>query len=258
MLDAAGRTHGKGMQSYLTMMAVRLLEMRRVLKDSGSIYLHCDPFASHYLKQLMDAVYGHQNFRNEVIWSYRNGGAGKRYWPRKHDVLLFYSKSDDYTFNVDAVRVARKMTHMRIEVDAEGKEWQVKRDNKTGKGYFYSIAKGAICPDFWNDIHPLNRSERERIGYPTQKPLAPAGAHHPGIQQPRRRSARSLLWLRYGMRSSRTNWARKWVGIDLSPKAVELVNERLRGYMGDLFHNRLVTARTDIPRRTDIDAPIPL
>ena len=68
MVDAAGRTHGKGMQSYLCMMAVRLLEMRRVLKPAGSIYLHCDPFASHYLKQLMDAVFGAKLFKAEITW----------------------------------------------------------------------------------------------------------------------------------------------------------------------------------------------
>ena len=76
LLDAASRTHGKGMQSYLTMMAVRLLEMRRVLKDTGSIYLHCDPTASHYLKMLMDAVFGQGNFRNEIVWHYGLGGGG--------------------------------------------------------------------------------------------------------------------------------------------------------------------------------------
>ena len=74
VLKAARLTHGKGMQSYLTMMAVRLLEMRRVLKPTGSIYLHCDPFASHYLKQLMDAIFGYTEFyRNEVTWKRRYG-----------------------------------------------------------------------------------------------------------------------------------------------------------------------------------------
>ena len=73
MLDAAGLAHGKGMQSYLTMMAVRLLEMRRVLKPTGSIYLHCDPYASHYLKMLMDAIYGVPNYRNEITWKRRYG-----------------------------------------------------------------------------------------------------------------------------------------------------------------------------------------
>ena len=68
VLQTAGITHGRGMQSYLCMMAVRLLEMRRVLKDTGSIYLHCDPTASHYLKMLMDSIYGQRNFRSEIIW----------------------------------------------------------------------------------------------------------------------------------------------------------------------------------------------
>ena len=80
MLDAAGKTHGKAMQSYLTMMAVRLLEMRRVLKSTGSIYLHCDPFASLYLKQLMDAVYGARNFRSEVTWKSPGEGQPRRAW----------------------------------------------------------------------------------------------------------------------------------------------------------------------------------
>ena len=71
-LEAAGLTYGKGMQSYLCMMAVRLLEMRRALKDTGSIYLHCDPTASHYLKLLMDSIYGQGNFRNEIIWRRTN------------------------------------------------------------------------------------------------------------------------------------------------------------------------------------------
>ena len=98
-LNAAGFAHGKGMQSYLTMMAVRLLEMYRVLKDTGSIYLHCDPTASHYLKQLMDAVFGVRQFRNEVVWHYRRWTGKAKRFQRLHDVILFYSRSTDYIFN---------------------------------------------------------------------------------------------------------------------------------------------------------------
>ena len=90
-LKAAGLTHGKGMQSYLTMMAVRLMEMRRLLKDTGSIYLHCDPTASHYLKQLMDAIWGVRNFRNEVVWKRTAGRSDGKQFGRVHDVLLFYA-----------------------------------------------------------------------------------------------------------------------------------------------------------------------
>ena len=102
MLDAAGKAHGKGMQSYLTMMAVRLMEMKRVLKDTGSIYLHCDPYASHYLKMLMDAVFGTGNFRNEVTWKRRYGAFSTLHNSKKFgvvtDSIFFYAKSDATQF----------------------------------------------------------------------------------------------------------------------------------------------------------------
>ncbi len=78
--------------AYLTYMAERLLQMKPILKPTGSIYLHCDPTASHYIKALMDAIFGHENFRNEIVWSYRTGGVSKRWFGRKHDVVLFYTK----------------------------------------------------------------------------------------------------------------------------------------------------------------------
>ena len=102
-LEAAGLTHGKGMQSYLCMMAVRLLEMQRVLKETGSIYLHCDPTASHYLKLIMDAVFGANTFRSEIIWkrttAHSDTRQGRRQHGRIHDVLLFYTKSSEWTWN---------------------------------------------------------------------------------------------------------------------------------------------------------------
>ncbi len=98
-LEAAGMTHGKGMQSYLCMMSVRLLEMHRVLKNTGSIYLHCDPTASHYLKLVMDSVFGAGQFRNEIIWKRTSAhNSARRYGPN-HDAILFYSNSDKYTWN---------------------------------------------------------------------------------------------------------------------------------------------------------------
>ena len=96
IIDAAGYAHGKGMKSYLIMMAVRFMEMRRILKDTGSVYLHCDPTASHYLKTLMDAVFGAGNFRSEIVWKRSHShNSARRYGPI-HDVILFYSKSDRY------------------------------------------------------------------------------------------------------------------------------------------------------------------
>lgn len=87
IIYAAGLAHGKGIQSYLTMMAVRLIELHRVLKDTASLYLHCDPTASHYLKMLMDGTFGRANFCNEVIWCYRGGGYLKNIFQRN---MMFY------------------------------------------------------------------------------------------------------------------------------------------------------------------------
>ena len=92
-------THGKGMQSYLCMMAVRLLEMRRVLKDTGSIYLHCDPTASHYLKLLMDSIYSQSNFRNEVVWKRTSSRSGAHGFGRVHDTILYYCNTESFTWN---------------------------------------------------------------------------------------------------------------------------------------------------------------
>ena len=132
IIDAAGQSHGKGMKSYLIMMAVRLLEMRRVLKDTGSIYLHCDPAASHYLKQLMDAIYGVRNFRNEVVWAYRGGGVPKYDFARKHDIILRYGKTSTVTFNVDAVRIPYSEYVLNAPLSQYDKSY---RTNKVYKGY---------------------------------------------------------------------------------------------------------------------------
>ena len=103
IIDAAGYAHGKGMKSYLIMMAVRLMEMKRLLKDTGSIYLHCDATANHYLKMLMDAIFGKDNFRNEIIWKRRYGAFSNVHKSKKFgsstDTILFYAMSGKSTFN---------------------------------------------------------------------------------------------------------------------------------------------------------------
>lgn len=105
---AAQSAGGKSTMSYLIMMAPRLVEMKRVLKPTGSIYLHCDPTESHALKLVMDCIFGRDWFRNEIIWAYRGPGKVKSNFPRKHDVILFYAQKGDNTFNPDAVRVPYK------------------------------------------------------------------------------------------------------------------------------------------------------
>ena len=148
------------MLAYVVYMAERILEMRRVLKDTGSIYLHCDPSASHYLKIIMDIIFSQKNFLNEIIWHYTGGGRSKRYFSRKHDVIFWYSKGNRYTFNVDSVRIPYKKTsgYAKSGITA-----------KSGKHYM-PHPSGTPVDDVW-DIPIINPMSKERIGYATQKPL---------------------------------------------------------------------------------------
>lgn len=162
MIEALCLCIGKNpMMAYLVMMTVRLIELHRVLKSTGSIYLHCDPTASHYLKFIMDVIFGKQNFRNEIIWHYRRWTGSARSFLKMHDTILFYTKSDEYTFNrqftsyTPASLKRKKHHHTRIK----GDDVYVTSVNKNGVGE----------NDVWQ-IQLLNSQSKERLGYPTQKP----------------------------------------------------------------------------------------
>ena len=255
VLQTAGLTHGKGMQSYLCMMAVRLLEMRRVLKDTGSIYLHCDPTASHYLKMLMDSIYGAGNFRNEIHWYYYNKmhDRRKRVFPAATDTLLFYVKNAEGGFPFHQLTEPReKPVRQLVRRKVNGR--MVNARDADGN-LMYRTRTERILDNVWR-IPTLQPASKERVGYPTQKPLAlleriikASSNEGDVVLDPFCGCATACV--------AAENLGRRWVGIDISPKAVELVNMRLQQTMGELFHNRLVTARTDIPRRTDILTPIP-
>ena len=101
VIEASKATYGQDMAAFLCFMGVRLLEMQRMLRKDGSIYLHCDPTASHYLKTLMDAIFGWRNFQNELIWAYSWGFRTEKRWNKKHDVLLFYTKGESFLFNAN-------------------------------------------------------------------------------------------------------------------------------------------------------------
>jgi site-specific DNA-methyltransferase (adenine-specific) len=154
--------------SYLYYMMERLQLCHKVLKKTGSIYLHCDYRASHYLKMVMDEILGIKNFRNEIIWSYRTGGTSKEYFARKHDVILFYTKAADHTFNLQ-----REKTYIPTLANRTfAKEELGATIDKKGcptcglKGQWFKMS---IMRDVW-DVQPLFRNSRERVGYPTQKP----------------------------------------------------------------------------------------
>jgi len=160
-----------GMPGYLIWLNARLYEMKRLLKKTGSIYVHCDHHASHYIKVEMDKIFGHQNFLNEIVWCYETGGRSRRLFPRKHDIILWYAKTpDSYVFNDSEIRLARDTSTMHEPVlhDEQGKPYQ--RNFKNGKEYRYYLDHGVLPYDWWTDLQALNPAAKERIGYPTQKP----------------------------------------------------------------------------------------
>ncbi len=155
------------MLAYLVMMAIRLIELHRVLKSTGSLYLHCDPTASHYLKIVLDAIFGAENFRNEIAWCYRKWSITQKQFVSNHDVILFYAKSEDNLFNTQYVPLSKgtmkrwKGKKQKAVFDDSGKRLASNEDEDS---------KGSPMPDWW-EISILNPMSKERLGYPTQKPL---------------------------------------------------------------------------------------
>jgi len=166
-------TWGKGISSYLSMMYERLKLMHNLLANDGSIYLHCDWRMTSYLRLILNDIFGESNFINEIVWCYSIGGKGNTRFGRKHDNILFYSKSEKYIFNgsdKDVIIERKANSHMRAKTDDDGREYQEKTDRKSGKVYRYYIDEGKIPEDYWIDIEQLNREDAERLDYPTQKP----------------------------------------------------------------------------------------
>ncbi|MEC8380661.1 MAG: site-specific DNA-methyltransferase [Myxococcota bacterium] len=154
-------TWGEGSHSFIHMLAPRLKAMVELLDDTGSIVVHCDYRTVVPIRLMLDRFLGPKCFRNEIVWHYTGGGRAKKYFSRKHDSLLWYSKSDSYTFNIDAIRVPYKTTsgYARNGIVA-----------KSGKRY-QPNPKGTPVDDVW-DIPIINPMAKERLGYPTQKPAA--------------------------------------------------------------------------------------
>lgn len=161
VIEAAGLSGGKKDKSYLIYMGERILEMHRVLKNTGSIYLHCDPVMSHSLKLMMDAIFGAKQFRNEIVWYYKDTpGRQKRNFSRKHDIILRYTKSHDYFFDGDAVGVPVKeesLARYKYTRVLGGKE--------------YLGGKATKVPESVWDFPAVKKNSGESTGYPTQKPL---------------------------------------------------------------------------------------
>jgi len=155
----------KTLTEYLQFLQIRLVEMKRLLKPTGSIYIHVDWHASHYIKVMMDSIFGYDNFINDIIWTYTGGGSCKKAFARKHDNILLYSKTENYTFNANEVTIPPKPGTEFIK-DKEGKTYYTK-----GGTRYYVERDGKLLEDYWNDIPNLNHNKlSERHQYPTEKP----------------------------------------------------------------------------------------
>jgi DNA modification methylase len=273
---------GSDMMAYLTMMAPRLVELRRVLKSAGSLYLHCDPTASHYLKLLCDGVMGAANYQNEVVWKRTSAHSSARRYGPNHDVILFYSKSDTKTWNTQRLdysedylqsKYANKDEHGRfslgdltaaqvrhgqsgkrwrgIDPTAKGVHWKFEVGrldelDKEGRIYwpkgggmprykrYLSEMGGIVLQEIWDDIPPINSMAKERLGYPTQKPLALLeriiqASSNPGdlVLDPFCGCGTTI--------DAAEKLGRKWIGIDITQLATSLIKHRLR----DTYGNRI-------------------
>ncbi|MBL9052891.1 MAG: restriction endonuclease [Tabrizicola sp.] len=285
------------MMAYLAMMAARLLELHRVLKPTGSLYLHCDPTASHYLKILLDAVFGKENFLNEVIWKRTSAANNPKRWGPVHDTILLYSRTGKYEWNKvfevggDALRKshdflrdeegnlfrARDLTGAGLRSGDSGKPWRtydpsengrhwaISRDalsghfsdedlgnltsqekldllDKKGLIYFPKAKSKTQMPmprlklpvdgriparDVITDIPPLNSQAQERLGYPTQKPVALLerilnASSNPGdvVLDPFCGCGTTV--------HAAEKLGRQWIGIDVTHLAIGLIEKRLR------------------------------
>lgn len=260
LLNATRKIHGDSMMSYLIYMAIRIMEMKRLLKETGTVYLHCDPTAGHYLKLLMDSVFGQKNFISQIIWNYGtpSGGrtAGKKPVKSYENLLVFAANYGDHTYNHTHTPYSDSyVTNWFRHEDETGRRYQTR--NRKGKvvRQYLDESPGVPLSNTWSDIKQLYGSSgwfpstrKEITNYPTQKPLqllrriirisSNAGDV---VLDPFCGCATTCI--------AAQDEGRQWIGIDISAKAADLVKTRIKEELGLMFVR--VLHRCDIPKRTD-------
>jgi len=226
------------MMAYLTMMTIRLIELHRVLKNTGSLYLHCDPTASHYLKIVLDVIFGKKNFRNEIVWHYKRWSAASNNFQRMHDTIFWYSKTNNYIFTKPLQQYSDlKWIENTVRGVVDGKLVRLK--DEQGK-YIKRVKenKGVLMHDVWEDINFIPPTSKERLGYPTQKPLAL-------LERIIKASSKKGDWVLDPFCGCGTTVAaaeklqRNWVGIDITTLAINLIKKRLKDHF-DLGRKQII------------------
>ena len=218
----------KDRAGLLALMRRTLDLCRQLLSEDGMIFVHIDYRTHPHVRLLMDELFGEENFINEIIWVYQSGGRSLRHFSRKHDVILFYGKGENYDFNIEAVmgpRETPRTSHMRRHVDPDGRVYRSIRSN--GKVYTYYDDDPVAPTDVWQDLSHLQQKDPERTGYDTQKPLALLDrivrcASRPGdwVLDPFAGSGTTL--------EAAARNGRRFIGIDRCPVTPNLIRRRLR------------------------------
>ena len=230
------------MLAYLSMMAPRLVEMRRVMKPTASIYLHCDPTASHYLRLLMDAVFCPENFLNEIVWRYRRWPCKGRRFQRMHDIMLFYSRTETLKRTFDPLYGVEPLAPSTLEKFGTRRQVADFSSGHRKPSTSSQRSPGPPLSDVW-EVGLMGPMSKERVGYPTQKPEAllervvlASSAAGQVVLDPFCGSGTTLVVAR--------RLARRWIGIDASPVAIETAQRRLEHRFG-VAHGATTTAATD-------------
>lgn len=260
LLDLMVRQFGHNdLSAYLVMMAVRLVELHRVLKVTGSLYLHCDPTASHYLKMILDMIFGAKSFRNEIVWKRMNpsGFKGKTSLGKGHDVILYFSKSNDFLYNPIYVPYSEKYVQERFnKIDETGRRYKdaflgtattketIERLKAEKKIYYthsggmrikvyIDEAPGIPLDDVWTDISPVNSQAQERLGYPTQKPVALLERIIQASSNPGDIILDPFCGCGTAVHAAQ-KLDRQWIGIDITHLAIALIEKRLKDAFPDI------------------------
>jgi len=215
------------LNEYLSMMRQALTGARRLLSETGVIFVHIDSRMHAHLRLMMDEIFGEPNFLNEIIWTYQTGGRARRFYSRKHDVILFYRKSRKYYFNLEAVPVSRaehRRNHMKRNVDADGRTYRSIKSG--GKIYTYYDDAPAYPGDVWDDVSHLQQKDPQRTGYDTQKPGRLLDRIILCGSKPNDLVCDLFAGSGTTLESAHAN-GRRFLGVDLSPLAFQAIRRRL-------------------------------
>ena len=275
VINVTAHSHSQSHAAYCAYMAVRLIEIHRILKPTGSMFLHCDQTANSYLRLLLDAIFGEAMQVNEITWCYKENETATRYFPRKHDTILWYAKSDDYKFNLERGEITEAQKK-RYNKNKDGGKFREGIDSDryaTMKGKLRKLEGGAKLRSWWDDI-PITQAS-ERTGYPTQKPVALAKRLIKAATDENDIVFDPFAGCAYALVAAEgTN--RQWLGCDHSPRALTVLRRQFAKFNYSPNGELLPSPKTgtvpllslteltikgpvgqDMPVRTDVDPTPP-